>query len=172
MIVLRSLLFFAALIGAMPALAHITLENREAAVGTFYKAVFRVGHGCGVSPTVKLRVRIPDGVITVRPMPKPGWQVETTTAPYGKSYSVMHGAPVTEGVKEVTWTGNLPDKFYDEFVLNSFLSPDLAAGTTIYFPVVQECENGVHRWIEIPAQGKSGEHLKEPAPGVKLVPRR
>src|SRR6187399_2633954 len=81
MIVLRSLLFFAALIGAMPALAHITLENREAAVGTFYKAVFRVGHGCGVSPTVKLRVRIPDGVITVRPMPKPGWQVETTTAP-------------------------------------------------------------------------------------------
>jgi periplasmic copper chaperone A len=37
--------------------------------------------------------------------------------------------------------------------------------------VVQECETGVNRWIEIPADGKSAHDLKEPAPGVKLLPK-
>jgi hypothetical protein len=34
------------------------------------------------------------------------------------------------------------------------LAGDLEAGNTLYFLVVQECEKGVHRWIEIPAAGK------------------
>jgi uncharacterized protein YcnI len=38
-------------------------------------------------------------------------------------------------------------------------------------PVVQECEKGIHRWIEIPAEGKSADDYKEPAPGIKLLPR-
>ncbi|TDM67946.1 hypothetical protein CEE99_13615, partial [Lactobacillus crispatus] len=44
-----------------------------------------------------------------------------------------------------------------------------------YFPVVQECEQGVSRWIDIPAEGQGGgghEHgSKTPAPGVKLLPK-
>jgi hypothetical protein len=40
---------------------------------------------------------------------------------------------------------------------------------------VQECERGVHRWIEIPATGAAhsdhGEQ-SEPAPGLKLLPKR
>jgi uncharacterized protein YcnI len=36
--------------------------------------------------------------------------------------------------------------------------------------VVQECEKGVHRWIEIPAAGKTASDYKEPAPALKLVP--
>jgi uncharacterized protein YcnI len=67
---LTSLAVLATLI-ASPASAHITLERQEAAVGASYKAVFRVGHGCGTSPTLKVRVRIPDGVINIKPMPKP-----------------------------------------------------------------------------------------------------
>jgi uncharacterized protein YcnI len=38
--------------------------------------------------------------------------------------------------------------------------------------VVQECETGVRRWIEIPPDGAVPAHLKEPAPGVKLLPKR
>ena len=74
---------------------------------------------------------------------------------------------------ELSWSaGKLPDAYYDEFVFAAFLAGDLEAGKTLYFPVVQECEKGVHRWIEIPAAGKSGHDLPEPAPALKLLPKR
>jgi uncharacterized protein YcnI len=41
----------------------------------------------------------------------------------------------------------------------------------LYFPAVQECEKGVHRWIEIPEPGKSARDYKEPAPALKLGPK-
>lgn len=160
----------AAAIMASPAPAHITLERQEAQVGAPYKAVFRLPHGCGASPTLKVRVRIPDGVIAVKPMPKPGWQIDVTKGAYGKSYTMFHSTTVTEGAKEVAWTGRLPDDNYDELVLSVYLTDDLVPGRTLYFPVVQECESGVHRWIEIPEDGKSD--YKEPAPGLKLLPKR
>ena len=54
------------------AAAHVTLENREATIGSSYKAVFVVPHGCAGSATVRIAVQIPDGVIAVKPMPKAG----------------------------------------------------------------------------------------------------
>jgi uncharacterized protein YcnI len=156
---------------AGPACAHVTIEAQEARVGAAFKAVVRVPHGCDGSATTAIRVKIPDGVIAVKPMPKPGWTLETKTGPYGKTYAHFHNAKLSEGVTEVAWSGGkLLDAHYDEFVFTSFMSRDLEAGKTLYFPVVQECEKGVHRWIEIPA-GKPGEHLDEPAPGVKLLAR-
>ncbi len=157
---------------ALPAAAHVTLEQREAPVGASYKAVFVVPHGCGESPTVRLSVRIPEGVIGVKPMVKPGWQIETVRGPYEKSYSYFHGATFSEGVKEVIWSGgNLPNAFFDDFVLSVFIAADLPAGKTLYFPVVQGCEKGEHRWIDPPAaHGK--ETANEPAPGVLLVPKK
>jgi uncharacterized protein YcnI len=41
-------------------------------------------------------------------------------------------------------------------------------GATLYFPVVQECEHGVTRWIEIPEPGKTSRDYKEPAPALRL----
>ncbi|MCG5248399.1 YcnI family copper-binding membrane protein [Methylorubrum extorquens] len=162
---------FAACLLVPSAQAHVTLERQEAAVGGGYKAVFRVPHGCGNSPTLKFRVRIPEGVVGVKPMLKPGWQLETVKAKYDKPYGMYHGS-VTEGVREVTWTGNLPDENYDEFILSAYLTDDLKPNTVLYFPTVQECENGVHRWIEVPAEGKTGADYKEPAPGLKLLPKK
>ena len=153
--------------------AHITLETREAPVGAAYKAVLRVPHGCEGTATTTLRVRIPEGVIAVKPMPKPGWNIDTVSGKYSKTYNYFHGAKLSEGVTELSWSaGKLPDAYYDEFVFAAFLAGDLEAGKTLYFPVVQECEKGVHRWIEIPAAGKSGHDLAEPAPALKLLPKR
>ena len=75
---------------------------------------------------------------------------------------------------EISWSGGkLPDAYYDEFVFAAFLAGDLEAGKTLYFPVVQECEKGVHRWIEIPAAGRAGPTIyPEPAPALKLLPKR
>lgn len=163
--------FSVACLLASSAQAHVTLERQEAAIGGSYRVVFRVPHGCGASPTLKLRVRIPDGVIGVKPMPKPGWQLETVRGTYAKTYTMYHSA-VSEGVKEVAWTGRLADENYDEFVLSTYLTDDLKPGTVLYFPVLQECETGVHRWIEIPAEGKDAADYKEPAPGVRLLPKK
>jgi uncharacterized protein YcnI len=157
---------------ASSASAHITLENREAAVGAPYKAVFVVPHGCAGSATIKIRVQIPEGVIGVKPMPKPGWNVETVKGKYADVYD-FHGAKLTEGVKEVVWSGGkLPDDNYDEFVVSTFLTGDLKPNTMLYFPVVQECEQGISRWIDIPEANAGHAHDgKSPAPGVKLMPK-
>jgi uncharacterized protein YcnI len=162
-----------ALAFASDALAHVTLENQQAPVGASYKAVLRVPHGCDGQATVTLRVRIPEGYLDVKPMPKPGWKLNVTRGKYQKPVS-LRDAKVSEGVTEVDWSGgNLPDAYYDEFVLTGYISDDLQAGQTIYFPVVQECEKGVHRWIEIPAAGAAGHtEQSEPAPALRLVPKR
>jgi len=121
----------AAFVGA--ASAHVTLETREAPVGTPYKAVLRVPHGCEGAATVALRVRVPEGMIAVKPMPKPGWKIETVTGKYPKTYSYFHGAKLSEGVTEVSFTaGNLPDAYYDEFVFAGFLAGDLEAGKMLF----------------------------------------
>jgi uncharacterized protein YcnI len=152
--------------------AHVTLENAQAPVGAPYKAVLRVPHGCEGAATVALRIRVPDGMIAVKPMPKPGWKVETTNGKYSKTYNFFHGAKLSEGVVEISFSGgNLPDAYYDEFVFTGFLADDLEAGKTLYVPVVQECEKGIHRWIEIPAAGKSSRDYPEPAPALKLMPK-
>jgi uncharacterized protein YcnI len=165
------LLVASASVAAASATAHITLEQREAPVGTSYKAVLRVPHGCDGSPTTAIRVRIPEGIIEVKPMPKPGWKLDLVRGKYRDPYS-LRGARVSEGVTEVRWTGgNLPEAFYDEFVFTGAIADELKEGSTIYFPVVQECEKGVHRWIEIPSSRSEGE-AQEPAPGLKLLPKR
>lgn len=169
---IRFLLIATAAIIATPALAHVTLEQNTATVGSFYKAVLRVPHGCEKSATVKLRVTIPEGVISVKPMVKPGWTLEVKRGAYAKPYSYLHGAKFTEGPKEIVWSGgNIPDAFYDEFVLSTFIAGELTAGGTLYFPVVQECEKGANNWVEVPAADKPADKLGSPAPGLKLLPK-
>lgn len=155
---------------AGPAMAHVSLEKSEAPVGSTYKAVFRVPHGCEGKPTNVVRVQIPEGVISVKPQPKAGWTLEKVRGAYANTYD-YYGTPTSEGVKEIVWSGgNLGDDEYDEFVLRGYFVPDLTVGSTIYFPVVQECPEGaVERWIEVPAEGQSSDDLELPAPGVKLL---
>lgn len=170
---LLALTGLAAFLFMQPASAHVTLEQGEAPVGASYKAVFRVPHGCEQSATVKLTVRIPEGIIAVKPMVKAGWEIETKRGNYEKTYSYFHGATFSEGVKEVTWSGGkLPDSFYDEFVLSMFVSADLKPGRKLYFPVIQACEKGVHNWVEVPAADKPNAPLNDPAPGLMLTPKK
>ncbi len=154
-------------------LAHITLETRQAPAGSTYKAVLRVPHGCEGSPSVAIRVKIPEGVYNVKPMPKPGWTIETKKGKYAKTYDGGHDAKVSEGVVELSWSGGkLPDDHYDEFVFRAALADDLPAGKSIWFPIVAECEKGVERWIEIPAEGKSRDDYRFPAAELVITPKR
>ena len=165
----RTLIAIATLALSAPAvLAHATLETGEAHQSGTYKAVMRIGHGCDGESTLKVRVQIPEGVIAVKPMPKPGWALEIVKGPYEKEYD-YYGTKLTEGVKELIWTGELPDAWYDEFVFRGMITDAFAVGSTVYFPTVQECATAAERWIEIPAEGQDPDALEGPAPGVKVV---
>jgi len=158
---------FCTLAFAATAQAHVTLQQREANAGGTYRAVLRVPHGCEGTATLKLRVRIPDGVYAVKPMPKAGWNLSMVKAPYPKAYN-DHGRSVAEGVKEVAWSGKLTDDNYDEFVFIGTIAPDLQDGTKLYFPTVQECEKGTAEWTQIP---KASERLDAPAPMLRVAAR-
>lgn len=165
---------FAALIAlglsTSAALAHVTLAVPEAPQGKSYKAVLGVGHGCEGKTTRKVRVQIPEGVISVKPMPKAGWTIDIVKGPYEKPYD-YYGSKLTEGVKEISWTGELPDAYFDEFAFRGYLTDSLPVGETVFFPVVQECDgDAAERWIEIPAKGQDAHDMESPAAGLKILP--
>lgn len=150
-------------------LAHIVTDPREAPAGGYFRTAFRVTHGCHGSPTVAVTVRIPDGVLSVKPQPKPGWTIELHKRPVEPAIAGPHGHHVHETVSEVTWRGNLPDAYFDDFGLSMRL-PD-QPGTTIYFPVVQVCENGQLDWTVVPSPGQHHTDAPNPAPSIHLRSR-
>jgi uncharacterized protein YcnI len=149
-------------------LAHVTIDPTSGPANGYFRASLRVPHGCKGSPTVRIRVRIPDGVLSVKPQVKPAWTIGIVKTKLAKPFDDGHGGRITEVVSEVIWSGGrLEDAHFDEFGLVMRLpnQPD----TTLYFPVVQECADGAHRWIDLPESGKPASELKEPAPALRLV---
>ncbi|MGO3133373.1 MAG: YcnI family copper-binding membrane protein [Alcaligenes sp.] len=170
---LRAVLGMAAVLFASSAVAHVSLQTKQAPVGSRYKAVLTVPHGCKGSATTKIRVQIPEGVVGIKPQPKAGWTLETVKGDYKQAYT-RWGAKVSSGVQEVVWAGGpLQDEHYDEFVFISYLSDELKPGSTLYFPVIQECEQGVERWIDQATANKkeAADHSDAPAPSVQLLPK-
>lgn len=158
----------AALLFSTPAFAHVTFENGQASPNATYKAVLRVPHGCDGKATLKVRVRIPEGIVAVKPMPKAGWKLETSKGAYVRAYQV-HGEAVSEGVTDIVWTGSLDDAHYDEFVFQARFTDAYQPGATVYFPVVQECDGATAEWTQVPAMGEDPHSLQSPAPGVRIA---
>ena len=154
--------------GITTASAHVTLANAEASPNSHYKAVLQVPHGCDGEPTTSVRVQIPEGVIAVKPMPKAGWTLTTTRGAYAKSYD-NHGRKVSEGVKEIVWSGgNLSDDHFDEFTFAAMIATDGGSAKAVYFPTVQQCAKGEIAWTQVPAAQQSSHDLKSPAPGLRI----
>ncbi len=150
--------------------AHVVLTEKEAPSGGRYKAALTVTHGCGESATTKVTVKIPEGMIAVKPMPKPGWEIETVKGAYEKTYNFLHGRTLSEGVTSITWSGGrLENEFFDEFVFAGFIGDSVAEGTTLYFPVEQVCTEGSHSWSEIPVSGQDAHSLKSPAAALRIT---
>lgn len=150
--------------------AHVSLERSEAARGTSYKAVLKIPHGCDGASTHTVRVEIPEGFISVKPMPKPGWKIDTVSGPYAKTYAFYHGKSLKEGVKEIQWSGgDLPDAYYDEFVASGFVAKELDPGSSLYFKVTQLCAKGELKWVEVPGPGVDAHDLEAPAAVLKIA---
>lgn len=151
--------------------AHVVLEYQVAPAGSSYKASFKVGHGCGASPTRQIVVEIPAGVLGAHPMPKPGWALEVQREKLAQPVT-SHGRTVTEDVTRISWTARtredaLSSAHYDEFVLVAQV-PQQAG--PVYWPVRQVCEEGRNDWVELPAPGKKLSDLKSPAALLEILP--
>lgn len=152
------------------ATAHVTLETKEARVGAGYKAVFSIPHGCEGATTTEVSIEVPEGVIAVKPMPKPGWKLALQKGPYARTYAFYHGEKKSEGVKQVTWSGGeLPDDYFDQFVLSTFIAGELAPGEKLSFPVTQKCTKGELKWTDVAGPGVDAHSLEHPAPQLLLV---
>lgn len=151
------------------AIAHVTIEPKNVSRGPI-KFVLRVPHGCAGSSTTSLQIAIPEGLIGVKPMPKPGWAVEVTKGAYARSYDYFHGTKMSEGTKTVTWSGGrLEDGHFDEFALIGYVSDAFNAGDWVYIPATQHCEEGSMSWNQIPAPGIAASSLKTPAPRLTII---
>jgi uncharacterized protein YcnI len=157
---------------AIPAGAHVTLEQPQAAAGSSYKAVLRVGHACaGATSTTAITVNLPAGFAGAKPVPKAGWTTTVQRSPLAQPYE-SHGRRVTEEVTAVSWQATspasaLPGDFYDEFVVRGRLP---ATPGILWFKVLQTCDVGAADWAQVPASGASVKGLSLPAAPLEIVP--
>jgi uncharacterized protein YcnI len=145
--------------------AHVTANPSTLPAEGYGKIDLSVGHGCEDSPTTSVTVQMPDEVQSATPQVVPGWKISVKEGKLPKPYD-SHGEQVTEGVREITWSGGRLDPHQLEvFGLNVKVSG--SAGDQIAFKTVQKCVKGANNWVEIPVEGE--EEPPEPAPMVELV---
>ena len=148
---------------------HAVINEGTADAGAFSFITLRITHGCGTSPSTRIRMKIPDGVIRVSPRYMENWTVEKRMKTLETPYRDEAGNLVTETVDEIVWSGgSLPDGYYGEYQVRA-LMPD-EPGRVLWFKTIQDCEEGTIRWIEVPTrEGQSPYEFKEPSPFIRLV---
>lgn len=130
-----------------PAFAHIDPDPSEAQAGSTLSIAFTIEHGCDGSPTVQLDMRLPEGVTDAEPEPFEGFEGSVD----GDVLTYV-GGPLADD---------------EEATFSVLMTLPPTADTTIFFPVVQRCEEGEIRWIGIPDE--PGDELDEPAPALALI---
>jgi periplasmic copper chaperone A len=160
------------LVGAAPALAHVTAQPGTAEQGGYAVVALRVPTESDTAGTVALQVTLPaDHPITsVRTTPRPGWTATVAKAPLDPPVE-QHGRTITEAVRTVTWTADPgvrlgPGEFAD-FPLS--LGPLPTDTDQLLLPAVQTYDDGeVVAWDQPPAA--DGSEPERPAPLVTLTP--
>ena len=146
--------------------AHVVLETPTVYAGAYYKAVFKISHGCDGSPTQQVIINVPEGFKGAKPMVKAAWDISVLKEKLQKPYT-SHGKKMIEDVTKIEWkNGNLPSEFYDEFVIVG--QAPMEAGP-LYWQVTQICASGKLEWNEVPAEGKALKDYKNPAALLKVI---
>ena len=126
--------------------AHIIIEDMEGKAGYNDMLTLIIPHGCGLSPTTEVRMKMPDGIKFAVPYKGDGWDVEITKRQTDKPV-MGEGGAMTEVVDELIWKGNsLPS---EELGLFKFMAglPN-TPGKVLYFKTIQTCEDGEERWVD------------------------
>jgi uncharacterized protein len=155
----------AALALAPAATAHITLNPKQAAAGSWSELLVRVPNERDSANTIKVDLKLPDGFLFASYAPVPGWKVQVVKRKLAAPMQTEDG-PVSEVVSEVIWSGDgvtgkiAPGQFMD-FPLSVQVPGN--AGDTLVFPALQTYDSGeIVRWI-------GGPDADEPAPRVAVT---
>jgi periplasmic copper chaperone A len=151
---------------ASSASAHVVFADREAKPGSYYAGFLRVGHGCENSPTVAIEVTIPEGVLSARPQPLPGWSLKIEREARATPIKGEDGTEIRDRVKTITWSGLLPPDQFQQFGLMMKLPEEPGA---LYFPTVQRCKTGINSWTETPPAPAQWHDMHRPAPMLILT---
>jgi periplasmic copper chaperone A len=150
-----------ALLVPAAAQAHVTLQPTEAPEGAYTVLDVRVPNESDSENTTKVAVQLPEGFGDVSYQAVPGWNVEVVHDKLKKPIQTDDG-PITEGVKEVIFSGGkLPPGQFQDFPLSVQIPGK--AGEELTFKAVQTYEKEVVRWIGAP-------ETEHPAPQVLVTP--
>jgi uncharacterized protein len=142
---------------AAPALAaaHVTVNPREMAAGSYGVLNVRVPNERDDKGTRKLDLRLPSGVYSLSYKKVPGWKAKVTRKKLAKPVD-LNGFKVDRQVTRVVWTATskraviAPGQF-EEFPI-SVRAPDGDPGSTVLFKAFQHYEGGeVVRWAKASA---------------------
>lgn len=152
---------------AVPAVAgaHVTVSPEQIPAEGYSFVDVNVPHGCDESPTTSITVQLPDSVVGATPEVATGWKIKVKEGKLAKPIE-QHGETITEGPREVTWSGG----DLDAHQLQRFGMSIQTAGTAgepAHFKILQKCQEGETAWAEIPVEGE--EEPEAPAATVQLI---
>jgi uncharacterized protein YcnI len=157
----------ASLVPAIAA-AHISITSGPGFASTSQQVTFGVGHGCAGADTLSVKVDIPAGVTSVRPMP----------SDFGR---VRIEKDNTGTITAVVWERATADVFDADiayYELTIRLKVPNQPFTTVFFPTHQTCRAGDGTmsstdWIGLPTDPLvDGGPANEPAPSLSVLPAR
>lgn len=144
--------------------AHISVSSGPGFANSTQEIVFGVGHGCEGTDTYSVKIDIPAGVTSVRPL----------RSDFGKATLEKNAAG---DVTAVIWQkpdAELLDSDFGYYKLAIRLKVPNQPFTTLYFPTHQTCKASdgtltTTHWVTTPTTGGTAD---EPAPELKIVPAR
>jgi uncharacterized protein YcnI len=146
--------------------AHISVASGPGFANTTQEIVFGVGHGCEGADTYSVKIEIPAGVTSVRPV-------------RGDLGNVSVEKNAAGDVVAVVWQKAEADLLPSDFSyynLTIRLKVPNQPFTTLYFPTHQTCKTSdgtliTSDWVGTPTTN-GGTTAPEPAPALRIVPAR
>jgi periplasmic copper chaperone A len=164
---MRSIILLSVALLPVAARAHVSITSPVAFANTTQEVTFGVGHGCEGSDTYAIRISIPAGVTSVRPLSSDFGRVTVEKDATGAVTAVTYQRDAAQVVLDgdpnyykLTLRLKLPNKPF----------------TTVYFPTKQTClasDGGMPFTDWTNTSGLTPDAGEpEPAPVVALVPAR
>lgn len=170
---IASILGIFALFVAVTASAHVSVKPAEVGVAAFQTFTISVPTEQD-TPTISLRLVLPEGLEHVSPTVKPGWNIQLIHSSE-MADSTEPGHEAEEVVKEIVWTGgSIPAHFRDEFTFSARVP---SSETTLIWKAYQTYRSGAAVAWELgpneqqpkKADGSSDYSSKGPASITKVI---
>ena len=157
------------LAGVTAASAHVGVTPDKTDANSYALLTFGIPHGCDDSGTTKVTITLPEELNDAQPTVNPNWTVEKVVEQLPEPKKLADGATITKRTSQIVYTAKAPldPELRDALVLSVKL-PD-AAGKTLHFPTLQNCEQGQTDWSEIAKDGQDPHSLKAPAPSLTVT---